>query len=249
MLSRSAEKMDETRMRGCVSRNERDRCATLEIMALLSRMSCLSSDKDSSCSIWIRRFNAICWPRSCDSRSRIVSSRQMKRQRTLHVMASAPCAPAHSRCISSSRHAYTTSQPVSAVSNVSRSSGRFVKCESRMPESRTRRFWIWDSEALMDEDSAHMAVMVEAAFWYLSRRLLRVFACVRTVEVRFTWVEMMASVNQSSSSPSRTVCGVGTKQQEPATHHRVRYCKSFYHGRDSGWSWRKDGQEVDFLRA
>lgn len=71
----------------------------------------------------------------------------------------------------------------------------------------------------MDEDSAHMAVMVDAAFWYLSRRLLRVFACVRTVEVRFTWVEMMASVNQSSSSPSRTVCGVGTKQQEPATHH------------------------------
>lgn len=42
------------------------------------------------------------------------------------------------------------------------------------------RPWICDSEALMDDDSAQMEVIVFAAFWYLSRRSLMFFAAWRT---------------------------------------------------------------------
>lgn len=79
-------------------------------------------------------------------------------------------------------------QPLRALSNVSRSSGRFAKCESRSLEapSRRRRLWICASDALMTDDSVQMALMVLCALLYLSRRSLSDFAVVRTQLVMLT---------------------------------------------------------------
>ena len=138
---------------------------------------------------------ADCCPRSCTSKSFILSPFQTARSLVFHRMFLGSVGLAVSLRTSLSRHEKTTMHPVNAVSKVARSSGLERNWLLEACGSWISSDWICTNDALIIVVSLHIDAMVIPASLNLEHKSRSVVAEVRPTAVILACVQVRCNSN------------------------------------------------------